>query len=225
MTPTHTNAIIAFIRFPVKGKVKTRLASDIGDELAYLFYKKCAEYTFAELTKLRNSNFDIYIYGSNKSDINKIINWSNKSFYYAHQKGYDLGKRIYNAFTEIFNGSYKRVVIIGSDLPSMNDELIKNAFHSLAKNDCVIGPANDGGYYLLGLREKVIDLFTGIAWSTKSVLKETIYMLKKHNATFCQMEELIDIDTKEDLFRWYSENKLLDQHPVKIFVDTHKSEM
>lgn len=225
MCNKNTNAIIVFARYPFPGKVKTRLAAETSNEFACLFYKSCAEYIFAELNKLKTKEYDIYIFGSDRSELQKIADWTEDSFFYSHQEGGDLGERMYNAFAEIFNKSYERVVILGTDLPEISCELIQDAFLALNNNDCVIGPANDGGYYLLGFKEKAIDLFSNVEWGSESVLNNTITKINHCNAVYYTLKELIDIDNKKDLVKWYIENMGFDVHPVKIFIDNNHSEL
>ena len=225
MNSENTNAIIVFTRYPVPGKVKTRLAAETSNEFACLFYKACAEYVFTELNKLKEKEYDIYIFGSDKLELQKIADWTDNSFYYSHQAGRDLGERMHNAFDEIFNKSYKRVVILGTDLPEVNCELMQDAFLALNDNDCVIGPANDGGYYLLGFKWKAIDLFSNVKWSSESVFNDTISKIKYYSTDYCTLKELNDIDNKKDLVKWYNENMELDEHPVKIFIDNNHSEL
>ena len=198
------NAIIVFAKLPVDGKVKTRLAEKMGDKFAVSFYKFCAEHTFDEVLKLKQPASDLFLFYSEESELEQIKKWASEKFSYYSQKGNDLGEKMYNAFRLIFNSGYKNVVLIGTDIPDINYKIIEKAFSYLETADCVLGPASDGGYYLLGLKSNTIDLFSGIEWSGDSVLKKTIKKLKHLGISYFLLDKLIDIDTQEDLKLWLS---------------------
>jgi len=139
------NLVMVFTRNPELGKVKTRLAKTIGNESALNIYKFLLNHT--EIA-IRGINCDKAVYYSIKVRNNDI--WD-KTVYQKHQqKGNDLGERMHNAFREAFSKGYKKVVIVGSDLYDLEAKDINYAFEQLSKCDVVIGPAVDGGYYLLG---------------------------------------------------------------------------
>ena len=214
----NDNAIIVFAKLPVEGKVKTRLAKDMGESFATSFYKVCVEHTFNVLSEFNTSSVQIFLFYPEGSETKKIKKWAGNKFSYFKQKGDDLGEKMYNAFKLIFQKNCKKVIIIGTDLPDINHETIKDAFSYLETRDCVLGPSNDGGYYLLGFKTKVIDLFSGINWSSGSVLKKTEEKLAQNGATYFLLNELIDIDTKEDLENWLKHFSGSENHPVKAFV-------
>jgi uncharacterized protein len=220
ITENKDAAIIVFARFPVEGKVKTRLARETNNEFATSFYKICADHTFSELLKSKKKSVDVYLFCSEKSEMSKIISWTDNKFVYQAQQGDNLGLRMFNAFTFVFNEGYKKVIIIGTDAPDLSSTIVQNAINILTEKHCVIGPANDGGYYLLGFRSSVINVFRGIEWSTQSVFENTIEKLKLSKTNFFVLDELIDIDTKEDLTKWINHLKDDSYHPVKTFIDS-----
>ena len=114
---------------------------------------------------------------------------------------------MYNAFTEIFENGFERVVIIGTDLPDISSGIIMEAFAALENNDAVIGPSTDGGYYLLGIKSPKEELFSKIDWSTESVYQQTLDKLLNANMEVKTLTELVDIDTEEDLIDWLSNKK------------------
>jgi len=186
------NLIIIFTRNPELGKVKTRLAKTIGNESALNIYKYLLNHT--EKT-IRNIEADKAVYYSIKIREDDI--WDN-SIYQKHlQKGNDLGLRMLNAFENAFKRGYKKVVIVGSDLYDLNSEDIKRAFNELEKNDAVIGPAKDGGYYLLGMKTLHSQVFQNKNWGTETVLEDTLADL--NNKEVKLLEEKNDIDTWEDI--------------------------
>ena len=207
MKNNDINAVIIFVRYPEKGKVKTRLAKEIGEESALSFYTTCAENTFDECKKIKSENILLYLFYSGVSDNSLITKWAGFDFVSYPQIGSDLGKRINNSFKEVFTNKIDKAVIIGTDIPDINAEIINQSFEILNSADIVIGPSADGGYYLLGMKKPYDFLFDNIQWSTGSVFRETMSSVLIHNLTFFVLPELIDIDTKDDFIKWSERNK------------------
>ncbi len=186
------NLLIIFTRNPELGKVKTRLAKSIGDENALTIYKTLLDRT-EKTTKYLDC--DKAVYYSVKIRNNDI--WD-ASIYLKHQQyGDDLGIRMHNAFSEAFNNKYDKVAIIGSDLFDLNPNHINEAFERLNSNDIVIGPAHDGGYYLLAMKSLYSQVFKNKNWGTSTVFNDTIKDLK--NKPIHLLETLNDIDVYDDL--------------------------
>ncbi|MEL6391394.1 MAG: TIGR04282 family arsenosugar biosynthesis glycosyltransferase [Bacteroidota bacterium] len=187
-------ALIIFVKNPIAGKTKTRLASDVGNEMALAMYGQLMDYTRQETLKL--GGVDRLLYYSDfipKSDM-----WSMGGFDRRLQDGPDLGERMENAFTEAFSQGAERVIIIGSDCPGVTSNLIVEAFGQLQENDLVLGPALDGGYYLLGMKEVQPSLFRNMEWSIESVAEETRLRAKEANLSLAELPELSDVDYLED---------------------------
>lgn len=184
--------LIIFTRNPEPGKVKKRLAARIGDSAALELYKFLLKHTF-EVTK--DLSCDKVIYYS--ESIEKEDIWDHNIFQKKKQSGKDLGERMKNAFTEGFEAGYSNIVIIGSDLYDLQKEDLEKAFSSLYNYDYAVGPAQDGGYYLLGMKSLNSKLFRNKKWGTDTVLQETLQDLK--NEQLKLLEERNDIDTYEDL--------------------------
>jgi len=191
---TDNDRLIIFVKNLEKGQVKTRLAADLGDEQAMNIYHKLLIYT-REITKQLNA--DKMVYYSEAIDNNDL--WDNMLFGKRLQNGTDLGERMQNAFAEAFAEGKQRVIIIGSDCLELETYMIKEAFAVLENNDVVIGPAKDGGYYLLGMKKFFPTLFEDKEWSTPDLLMDTILDLKKMNGKYYLLKTLNDIDTAEDL--------------------------
>ncbi len=188
------NALIIFIKNPIKGKVKTRLAQSVGDEKALAIYLQLLQKTLEIVT---NVNCTKYLYYSDAIVKNDI--WDSKIFTKKLQKGNDLGERMFNAFSEVFEvENTKNVLIIGSDCPTLTPIIIDRAFEELRYNSFVIGPAYDGGYYLLGMRQLRAEVFEKIIWSGPRVLSDTIKVINKMVKTLYQLPPLPDVDTVED---------------------------
>jgi len=189
-----TDCLLIFIKNPVAGKVKTRLAATLGDEKALEIYKALIAYTqniTADVNVIRQVWYSSFIDNSDE--------WSSRRYEKKLQKGRDLGERMNAAFEQAFDKGSQRIVIIGSDCPGLTSHHLEKAFLLLEEKDCVMGPSEDGGYYLLGLRKKLPPLFKDREWSTESVLEEAIETLKAHGFSYEMLEELNDIDNDEDL--------------------------
>ncbi len=197
---SEKNALIIFVKNPIKGQVKTRLAETVGDEKALEIYNYLLQKTLDIVT---NVNCRKFIYYSEKIVKNDI--WKGSEFEKKLQKGNNLGERMLNAFTEVFEiEGIKNVAIIGSDCPSLPPSFIENAFEELRYNSFVLGPAYDGGYYLLAMRQLRYEVFEKIIWSGPTVLGDTIKIINKLVKTHFLLPPLADIDTIED---WEMYNK------------------
>ncbi len=188
---TNKSLLLVFAKNPTLGKVKTRLAKTIGKERALEIYKALLKKTASVLEALE---VDIHLYYSDY--IEKDDCFSTVATQKKIQTGKQLGERMSNAFRESLI-SYDKVVIIGTDLWTLEIQDIKNAFKALEHHAAVIGPSADGGYYLLGLTEVMPQIFLNKQWGTSSVLPNTLRDLKsvKHHL----LPEKNDIDTFSDL--------------------------
>jgi len=190
--------LLFFIKNPEEGKVKTRLASAIGDKMATKLYKR---FLFEMLFTLNGGTFIFYLCYSPESPLSNLKDWLGDHYLFMPQAGEDLGERMKNGFVEAISMNFKRVVLIGSDIPDLPLEFIEEAFTSLQEKDAVIGPALDGGYYLIGFRNETFSprVFEGIHWSTESVFEKTLKVLQQEGLTVHTLQPLRDIDTVEDL--------------------------
>ncbi len=190
--PTSKKALIIFTRNPELGKVKTRLAKTIGDEAALEIYKFLLSHTEKITKDLKVDKYLFYSENIHRDDL-----WNSDVFRKKLQKGEDLGERMQEAFSDLFDMGYERLVIIGSDVLELTQKEIEIAFEILESNSFVVGPAIDGGYYLLGMTRLKKELFRNKNWSTDSVLKDSIEDIK--NESYYVLPEKNDIDTYEDL--------------------------
>ena len=186
------NLLLVFVRNPELGKVKTRLAKTVGAETALEVYKFLLNRTKYITSKV---SADKAIYYSLKIRENDI--WDATIFQKHQQVGEDLGIRMLHAFKNGFEADYKKVVIIGSDLYDLSSSMIEKAFKALDKNDLVIGPAEDGGYYLLGMNSLHSVIFKNKDWGTATVRKDTLEDLKDKKVHL--LSELNDVDIFEDI--------------------------
>ena len=187
-------AIIIFARNLIYGKVKTRLAATLGDDQAFAVYKKLLAHTANVTTDLPVNK---HVFYSDSIDHNDV--WTEQQFSKHVQQGNDLGERMYEAFAKGFHLGYKKLVIIGTDCVELTPAILKQAFEQLGQHDVVVGPAKDGGYYLLGLKRLEPRLFQNIEWSTDTVLQRTISICQQLQLNYYCLQELNDIDEEKDL--------------------------
>ncbi len=192
MKSTSKNLLLIFTRNPELGKVKTRLAKDVGDETALEIYKFLIEHT-VNVTK--DLSVEKEVHYSVKIRENDL--WDNAIFSKKLQQGEDLGERMHYAFEQGFKAGYQNIIIIGSDLYDLNKEDLAEAFVDLQEYDAVVGPAEDGGYYLLGMNFLTSQVFKNKNWGTDSVLQDTLKDLKNKNVKL--LEPRNDVDYLEDI--------------------------
>lgn len=195
--------VLVFQKNAILGQVKTRLASGMGEQPAMEIYKHLVQLTYSALEAVPMpiwTYFSDFIPESTHPTVEK-------SFV---QQGQDLGERMSNAFASTFDSEIEKVVLIGTDCPTLQSQHLLHAFAALNDSDLVLGPATDGGYYLIGMKVRAAYLFEGIAWSTSQVLSQTLHVASQHSLTTTLLPELDDIDTREDWQRYSSqlENKI-----------------
>jgi rSAM/selenodomain-associated transferase 1 len=186
--------LILFVKNKELGKVKTRLAKTIGNEKALFIYKALLQHTCrvaGGVDALRK------VYYSNFVDSND--EFEGDLFEKRIQVEADLGIKMYEAFKESFGEQAEKVILIGSDCYEIDSTIIENAFKSLDDNDFVLGPANDGGYYLVGMKKLSKSIFENMVWSTENVLLDTIIEIKSQNKSFFLLPTLTDVDEEKDL--------------------------
>ena len=239
------NYLIIFIKYPEQGKVKTRLSKDIGKEKATMLYKFFVEALLNhkslgclpqkeidnDLIPNKN-NYELALFFTPNEKKDSIKEWLGDKYMLYPQVGNNLGERLLNAFKTISNLGAKKIVIIGSDTPALKKELINESFDFLNKNDIVIGPTIDGGYYLIGLsftiktydQFKDCKIFSGIDWSTENVFSQTITKIKQNKFTYDTLPEYYDIDNvkdlyllKEDIYRTSRTNSKKAEHLAEIY--------
>ena len=188
------DVLLVFVKSAVKGRVKTRLAQAIGEEPALEVYERLLAITAGAARGVKALR-EVHLEGEEMPECFR----DEKVFSPCAQVPGDLGERMSAAFVKAFNAGAQRVVIIGSDLPTITAQRMKEAFTALATHHAVIGPATDGGYYLLGLRSRIPGLFTSMPWSTPDLLRSTLAYLDVHAHTYRLLPEERDIDTGDDL--------------------------
>ena len=191
--------LIVFSRYPEPGTTKTRLAKVVGGLAAAEIQKKLTEYTLAQVRLfLRTSPVAVTVYFEGGSTA-EMQDWLGTDFACRNQGEGDLGLRMQKAFAAAFQDEYKRIVIIGTDCPGLQACHMEQAFALLHQKNLVLGPASDGGYYLIGLSREEKSLFEEIPWGTDTVLAKTRNIAAKKGLSSGFLETLSDVDRPEDL--------------------------
>jgi len=186
--------LIIFVRNPLLGKVKTRLAATVGNQRALEIYQKLLEYT-ADIT--RTLPVDKVVFYSDFVASKDI--WEDTVYRKQLQSQGDLGQKIKSAFDFGFKSGYRRICIIGSDCIELTAEIIMEGFEQLSTYDALLGPSRDGGYYLLGLNQMQGSVFEGKNWGTDSVASDTVADFKLLGLSYGLLRPLNDVDVEEDL--------------------------
>ena len=192
MNLPSNQALMIFIKNPELGKVKTRLAKTIGDERALKVYHALLAHTREVVLQVDAHKI---LYYSGYKDMQD--DWSNDLFEKRLQSPGDLGQRMHQAFETTLK-THRKVLIIGSDCPKITPQIINQAYLQLADHDFVLGPALDGGYYLLGMNAPEASLFEHIPWSTDQVKQQTINRMSTLGKSYALLPSLPDIDYESD---------------------------
>ena len=191
MKEKNKNALIIFARKPELGKVKTRLAATIGNKKALEIYIKLLTHT---RTIAEAANAEPFVFLTETTENNF---WD--TFSCELQLGNTLGERMLDAFSFILKKNYNKCIIIGSDCPKLSVEIVNTAFNYLDENDAVIGAAQDGGYYLLGIKKLIPALFRNKEWSTSNVFSQTIFDFENEKISYRTLPTLHDLDEEKDI--------------------------
>lgn len=206
MIQSTTECLIIFTRYPEPGKTKTRLIPLLGEEGAATLQRQMTEQKLAEVNQLQAFyplSVEVHFAGGNEQ---LMQDWLGLNWVYRRQSEGDIGDRMASAFQASFVAGMTAVVLIGTDCPELNAPLMAEAFQLLRQHDLVLGPAVDGGYYLIGLRRLIPELFAGIAWSTAEVLQQTITIAQRLGLAVAELPLLSDVDRPEDLSVWKQTN-------------------
>ncbi|MCP4663975.1 MAG: glycosyltransferase [bacterium] len=201
--------LIVFTRYPQPGETKTRLIPALGEQGAADLQRQMTEHTMRGVRPLSTSaamRVELRYEGGSEEEMRA---WLGPALCFHPQGGGDLGMRMLRAFQDSFAAGDERVVVIGSDCPGLRTEHLREGFASLARTDLVLGPAGDGGYYLIGLRrscsERAPALFSGLRWGSERVLPETLRIAAAAGLSIFLLDILDDVDRPEDLPIWERE--------------------
>ncbi len=204
MNPIAAESLLIFFRFPEAGRVKTRLIPRLGPEGAAALYRRLAEHVLRQARLVSRSRLACAAFVEPPEKLEEARRWigpewAERGWLVLPQGGEDLGRRMAAAFEWAFASGARRAVAIGTDCLDAGAETLDAAFEALSSADAVLGPALDGGYYLLGLARMIPEVFHGIEWSTARVLEATKIRLAAAGASFRELATLRDLDTPEDL--------------------------
>lgn len=198
----ETSKLIIFTRYPEPGRTKTRLIGTLGARGAADLQRQMTEWTvrIAQAVRaVRETDIEICFTGG---DEQKMRQWLGASLEYRRQAGQDLGERMANAFQSGFAEGYRSIVLIGTDCPELTADILDKAFGLLEQHDVVIGPTQDGGYYLIGMTDAYPQVFAQIPWGTDAVLEKTLDALRSIGVAWGLTDKLRDVDEPEDLIVW-----------------------
>jgi uncharacterized protein len=193
------NKLIVFTRYPEPGKTKTRLIPVLGMEGAANLHRLMAQRTIARALSLQDSgqlSVEIFYTGASQQ---QMQDWLGTEPIYQQQIEGDLGEKMAFALQNSFNSGVDKVVIIGTDCPALTAEILAEAFDELSQHDLVLGPAKDGGYYLIGLCRSQPELFQAIKWGTDEVFVKTRAIARELDLNIAYLSTLTDVDRPEDL--------------------------
>lgn len=199
MTKARGERLIVFTRYPVPGLTKTRLIPALGATGAAELHRQMATRTLAEVDKLSRTDgleTEVRFEGGSELAMGEVFGTGRT---YRPQGDGDLGARLTRAVADAFGAGGERVVVVGTDCPDLTADLIASAFDHLRGSDLVLGPAVDGGYYLIGLRRVAPSLFSGISWGTGDVLEATLGAARRAGMSVELLRPLADVDRPEDL--------------------------
>jgi rSAM/selenodomain-associated transferase 1 len=209
------NTLLVFVKRPRPGEVKTRLIPALGAQKAAALYRVLAE-AVERNTRADTLEYTRSLFFSPTGAEEEISSWWPKDALHA-QEGSDLGARLTHAFSSTFREGASRAAVIGTDAPSVSRDQVKRSFAALDRCDLVLGPARDGGYYLMALKAEHPELFQGIPWSSPGVLATTEAQAERSGLTVDHLETLPDIDTPEDVYsEWELLKRLLASEPALL---------
>jgi hypothetical protein len=194
--------LLIFVRLPEQGRAKTRLAAGIGNDHALALYRRFVTDT---LSLSRHAGYRSVVFFEPAEAGGRMTEWLGTGFAFEPQEGKDLGERMYAAFRTAFHGC-ERAVLLGSDCPDLEPAVLHEAFGSLKEHDGVIGPALDGGYYLIGFSSDTLPAaaFRGIPWGGSRVFEETTSLFREMGLDIHRVAERRDIDDEHDLRQFFA---------------------
>lgn len=202
--PPSRRTVIVFARAPRLGEVKTRLAAELGNETALEVYRELAEIAFSSVARAAADRAVVAC--TPDTALDQLRAWTANSggaeLHCVPQGSGDLGERLTRAIDDAFHHGATAVIVIGTDCPALTSAMLNGAFAVLDCADVVIGPAHDGGYYLIGLRAPHAELFAELPWSTPDVLAMTIEAARRGALRVSLLPPLADIDTAADWRAW-----------------------
>jgi rSAM/selenodomain-associated transferase 1 len=194
----RAHELLIFAKYPEKGRCKTRLAKGMGDEAALRIYRALLDHTLAVA---RSTPYRKVLLIDPPARAHEGSDWAPGMDAYHPQASGDLGARLARAFADSFARDARKAVVIGCDCPQISKDSVISSFDALERCEVVLGPTEDGGYYLLGLKEMHASLFKNVPWSTGDVFEKTLNILKFQTLSYISLNAFSDVDTLEDFNR------------------------
>lgn len=191
------SAILFFVKYPIAGRVKTRLGKSIGFQTAARVYRQLADNNIQILKS--SSIADLIIVYDPTTEVSSFQIWFSDASMFVAQQGTTLGERLTHAFQWAFDQGYSKATAFGSDTLGLTGDIVQKNFDALDSVDVVVGPAQDGGYYLIGLGQQRPELFNNIDWSTPQVLSQTQDIIEQLNLKSHMLSVLDDFDEIEEV--------------------------
>lgn len=210
----NEKALIIFMKAPLLGKVKTRMQPDLSPQISLQLYEAMGK----DLVNLfaQCSDFDLIIQYTPEDALPEMKAWLGEHLIYKAQQGTNLGERLHGAFSQTLS-TYQKVCIIGSDLPTLQHRDVLESFAKLDSYDVILGPATDGGYYLIAFKADHPEIFQDVDWGTESVLSQTLRKAGRHHLSVFQLSVEEDIDTFSDL-RSFWKHAAENEHILKSII-------
>ena len=202
MNKTPDSNLLIFCKYPLAGKAKTRLIPALGAEIAAQLHRRLAETainmarSWKQISSEKMNRITVHYTGAGEKD---FCSWIGADLDYQEQPAGDLGQRMCTAFESAFAGGIEHVIGIGTDVPTLTAAILKQADKNLEDHDLVLGPAADGGYYLIGMNSLHPELFANIEWGTERVYGQTLAICTRLDFKIAELPVLHDIDRPEDL--------------------------
>lgn len=197
------NILIIFVKAPRLGTVKTRLQPQLTPEQSLALYRAMSEDLVAKFYEVTEFDLQIHFWPPNGRE--EMQQWLGDDLVFTAQEEGDLGRKMHQAFVQVFQQGYRKAVITGSDLPGLNQFHIREAFHQLERHDAVLGPTYDGGYYLIALKSLHPELFANVPWSTDAVMKQTLENARRANLRIAHLKPEADLDTFSDVRKFWEQ--------------------
>jgi rSAM/selenodomain-associated transferase 1 len=197
------NILIIFVKAPRLGTVKTRLQPQLTPEQSLALYRAMAEDLVAKFYEVTEFDLQIHFWPPNGRE--EMQRWLGDDLVFTAQEEGDLGRKMHRAFAHVFQLGYQKAVIIGSDLPAISRFHIQEAFRRLETHDAVLGPTDDGGYYLIALKSLHPELFANVPWSTDAVMKQTLENARRANLCIAHLKPEADLDTFSDVRKFWEQ--------------------
>lgn len=212
------NTLIIFTRYPEPGLVKTRLVQALGENGAASLHCDMVMHALDTARRFActdNADVEVHFSGRDAGFMRVLFG---PDHCYVTQEGPDIGGRMCSSLSRVLRKGAAAAVLIGTDCPGVTEAVLRKAFHALEGCDCVIGPSKDGGYYLIGMKEIVPEIFSSIPWGTGDVLRRTMDEIARMGLKVSLVDRITDVDRPEDLYVWEEERHARTESMISVVI-------